>query len=186
MTIRLKVPPGLATTDTKVPRLKYHMVSWEVDGDGYVDVPDWAAEPLIEIGCEADGEVPKHRDALESAEDSSHHSVYMNAHGFNDHYFDYHTHYHSAQLREYAKTHDVKTQDGENLFEVAADWLDDLHQKHHKGGLGRIVMATPEQKKDFALELHDGMASGNKPRAAPWHPEPRKKPVTAMKEKADE
>jgi hypothetical protein len=151
--MKLKVPPHLAVEEGGVPTHRYKQISIHVDHDGTADVPRWMVPDLLARGCthcEGHHKAFDVRAELAAVPDSHSHelSIFLNAHGKKDHYFEAHKHHLSDGLRARGDTE-------------VADELDNLYQQHHKlatKGRGRIVVMDTEERRAAALKLFDEMA----------------------------
>jgi hypothetical protein len=142
-----KVPIHAAKPDGHA----YHLAA-----DGTLDVPRWLVPELESRGfVRVDGSTHPidTRAELAATTDPGELASFLEAHGVAPHYMDRFTHYHSAQLRALGKTSPVKTADGEELHEAAANALDSLHQSLHKSGVGRIVAMSIEEMRMKAIEI---------------------------------
>lgn len=157
------------TTDEFV---KFRRVNLVVNADGTVDgVPAFALPELLASGqIEHDDAIAKIDVRAELAKASGAElSFFLNSHGVADHRFDAVTHYHSARLRQMAKDSPQKIVEPDpsdpkapvkeyELWTDIADHLDSLHRQFHGGHGGRIVVLSDEEKRQMALDLHDGKA----------------------------
>jgi hypothetical protein len=138
-------------------------ISFQLVGGVISGVPRWAV-PLLEAHglVRTDGVVEQIdvRTALTTA-NTGELATYLNAHGVADHWFDRHTHYHSAQLRALGKASPVPTSDGEELHAAAADALDDFYRTVTKQSMGRIVVMSEAEQRRRALELYDNGGLGS-------------------------
>lgn len=141
----MRVPPA-AVVDGHLP---YGQVKFAIE-DGTADVPRWMVPDLEARGCtRANGSTDaiNTRAELEAVPHERSHelSIYLNAHGKPDHYFNAHKHPMSDKARELGSAE-------------IADELDNLFQQHHAyvgKGRGMIKVMDTEERRTAAIALFD-------------------------------
>jgi hypothetical protein len=168
MAVKMKLADG--TNLDNNGNLPVRKIQFPVNPDATVEVPRWAIPDMLAKGAiRVDGVNENINMAIELLKaDGSELSNFLNSRGVRDHRWDAATHFHSAELRSLAENGCVKcghvhphegidAVDGSPktyaLLKMVADDLDHFHRMFHKGGPGRIVVLSDDEKRQKAMEI---------------------------------
>src|SRR5262245_14393051 len=140
--------------------------------NGVIEAPAWTAEILAKEGfTPVEGEVAG--DLRSELGKAAPHELatFLNAYGHDVHYWE-------------ALEHPMSTEAIQAGLPHIADELDRLYERFHHyvtKGRGMIKLASDDEMRKFALQIHDYKEKGLDPPECPWSPQARAKARLARK-----